>query len=126
MHPLRVFEMIITPDLEYPLMCTDVGWAAAGGAEPELHLSLVNLNTGTTWEPDGTEMDGMATVVARHNHLSIVNVTQIEKDAILVCYDSEFSFILLDNLQFPQYKILFISKNNLYLLFICFESILLN
>ena len=43
--------MIITPDLEYPLMCTDVGWAATGGEEPELHLSLVNLNTGQKLYP---------------------------------------------------------------------------
>ena len=32
----------------------------------------------------------MATVVSRQNNLNIVNVTQIEKDAILVCYDSKY------------------------------------
>nr|XP_045591860.1 mitogen-activated protein kinase kinase kinase kinase 3-like isoform X9 [Procambarus clarkii] len=85
-HPLRVFEMIITPDLEYPLMCVDVN--RSYGAEDVLRHSLINLNTGTTWTPDDDDdMDGMATVVPRHN-LNVKNVTQIEKDAILVCYEN--------------------------------------
>ncbi|KAG7166635.1 Mitogen-activated protein kinase kinase kinase kinase 3-like 1, partial [Homarus americanus] len=84
-HPLRVFEMIITPDLEYPLMCVDVN--RSYGSEDVLRHSLINLNTGTTWTPDDDDdMDGMATVVPRHN-LNVKNVTQIEKDAILVCYE---------------------------------------
>ncbi|XP_069948591.1 mitogen-activated protein kinase kinase kinase kinase 3 isoform X7 [Cherax quadricarinatus] len=85
-HPLRVFEMIITPDLEYPLMCVDVN--RSYGADDVLRHSLINLNTGTTWTPDDDDdMDGMATVVPRHN-LNVKNVTQIEKDAILVCYEN--------------------------------------
>ena len=31
-----------------------------------------------------------ATVVPRRENINIVNVTQLEKDAILVCYDSKF------------------------------------
>ncbi|XP_050713366.1 mitogen-activated protein kinase kinase kinase kinase 3-like [Eriocheir sinensis] len=85
-HPLRVFEMVITPDLEYPLMCVDVN--RSYGSEDELRHNLIDLNTGTTWTPDEDEdMDGMATVVPRHN-LNVKNVTQIEKDAILVCYEN--------------------------------------
>ncbi|XP_063848332.1 mitogen-activated protein kinase kinase kinase kinase 3-like isoform X3 [Scylla paramamosain] len=85
-HPLRVFEMVITPDLEYPLMCVDVN--RSFGSDDELRHSLIDLNTGTTWIPDEDEdMDGMATVVPRHN-LNVKNVTQIEKDAILVCYEN--------------------------------------
>lgn len=90
-HPLRVFEMVITPDLEYPLMCVDVN--RSYGSEDELRHNLIDLNTGTTWTPDEDEdMDGMATVVPRHN-LNVKNVTQIEKDAILVCYESEYACI---------------------------------
>ncbi|XP_042860024.1 mitogen-activated protein kinase kinase kinase kinase 5-like isoform X2 [Penaeus japonicus] len=85
-HPLRVFEMVITPDLEYPLMCVDVN--RSYGSEDILRHNLINLNTGTTWTPDDDEdMDGMATVVPRHN-LNVKNVTQIEKDAILVCFEN--------------------------------------
>ncbi|XP_066987131.1 mitogen-activated protein kinase kinase kinase kinase 3 isoform X7 [Macrobrachium rosenbergii] len=83
-HPLRVFEMVITPDLEYPLMCVDV--TRSYGTEDILRHNLINLNTGTTWIPDDDDdMDGMATVIPRHN-LNVKNVTQIEKDAILVCF----------------------------------------
>ncbi|XP_069991895.1 mitogen-activated protein kinase kinase kinase kinase 3 isoform X1 [Penaeus vannamei] len=85
-HPLRVFEMVITPDLEYPLMCVDVN--RSYGSEDILRHNLINLNTGTTWTPeDDEDMDGMATVVPRHN-LNVKNVTQIEKDAILVCFEN--------------------------------------
>lgn len=80
--------MVITPDLEYPLMCVDVN--RSYGSEDILRHNLINLNTGTTWTPDDDEdMDGMATVVPRHN-LNVKNVTQIEKDAILVCFESEW------------------------------------
>ncbi|CAL4059903.1 unnamed protein product, partial [Meganyctiphanes norvegica] len=91
-HPLRVFEMVITPDLEYPLMCVDVN---RGYTDDALRLNLINLNTGTTWVPDeDEEMDGMATVIPRHN-LNIKNVTQIEKDAILVCYANKVRVVNL-------------------------------
>lgn len=80
--------MVITPDLEYPLMCVDVN--RSYGSEDILRHNLINLNTGTTWTPeDDEDMDGMATVVPRHN-LNVKNVTQIEKDAILVCFESEW------------------------------------
>ena len=37
---LRVFEMIITPDMEYPLICVDV----RRGYEPgSLQLDMINL-----------------------------------------------------------------------------------
>ena len=36
------------------------------------------------------EMDGSATVVPRHELMNVQAVTQLEKDTILVCYDSEY------------------------------------
>lgn len=33
-------------------------------------------------------MDGTATVIPRRENLNIANVTQLDKDAILVCYDN--------------------------------------
>lgn len=35
-------------------------------------------------------MDGRATVVPRHELMNVRAVTQLEKDTILVCYDSKF------------------------------------
>lgn len=34
------------------------------------------------------DMDGTATVIPRRENLDIVNVTQLDKDSILVCYDN--------------------------------------
>ena len=39
------------------------------------------------------EMDGAQTVIPRHELMNIVSVTQLEKDTILVCYDSKLKFI---------------------------------
>lgn len=33
------------------------------------------------------DMDGTATVIPKRENLNIVNVTQLDKDSILVCYD---------------------------------------
>ena len=33
-------------------------------------------------------MDGTATVIPKRENLNIVNVTQVDKDSILVCYDN--------------------------------------
>jgi len=48
-HPLRAFEMIITPELEYPLVCIDV--ARPQSTTGTLNLSLIDLNTGAPWYP---------------------------------------------------------------------------
>ena len=40
-------------------------------------------------------MDGSATVVPRHELMNVQAVTQLEKDTILVCYDSECCFSCL-------------------------------
>jgi len=44
--PLKTFEMIITPDAEYPMVCVNVR------KEPEsnnLKLDLLNLNSSKNW-----------------------------------------------------------------------------
>ena len=41
--------------------------------------------------------DGMATVVPRHELMNVRAVTQLEKDTILVCYDSQFYFTIFDH-----------------------------
>jgi len=35
-----------------------------------------------------------ATVIPRRENLNVINVTQFEKDAILVCYDSEHYMLM--------------------------------
>ncbi|KAF2361519.1 Citron (CNH) domain [Trinorchestia longiramus] len=94
-HPLRVFEMIITPDLEYPLVCVDVGRPPPAPSDPgTVQLSLIDLNTGCPWYPPDiySEYNDGTMVPQRSQHdtsasASITSLTQIEKDAILICYD---------------------------------------
>ncbi len=86
---LNVFEMIITPDLEYPMLCIGV---KKGYDSAHLLLNMINLNSTTNWFNDDEFGDGTETVIPRHDSLNIINVTQLEKDTILVCYDSKHSF----------------------------------
>lgn len=54
---------------------------------------MINLNSSENWANDDDDWEGTDTIVPRHETMKIVNVTQLEKDAILVCYDSEYGCI---------------------------------
>ena len=113
--PLKLLEMIISSDMEYPMLCTDV----RSTHDPnQMDLSLINLNihSGAVWfdkdrtldnshnvpmiqshhlEYDELDMDtfgdGTETVVpARYmkNGLNPVSVKHLEGDIVLVAYDS--------------------------------------
>lgn len=92
--PLSVFEMIITPEMEYPMVCVSV---KQGYEANRLKLDLINMNSGSSWfhSDELEDMDGAATVVPRRENLNIVHVTQLDKDAILVCYDSTVKIVTL-------------------------------
>jgi len=97
-NPPRVFEMVITPDLEYPIVCVNVRKGFDGKS---LKLDMVNLNSTASWfQSDASTdfgletgsnagpMDGYATVIPRHELMNVQAVVQLEKDTILVCYDN--------------------------------------
>ncbi|XP_075169559.1 MAP4K3-like protein hppy isoform X7 [Haematobia irritans] len=87
-----VFEMIITPELEYPIVCTGVRKAVNGC----LKLELINMNSGASWfHSDDLEYDAMATMVPRRELLKVVKVHQVEKDAIIVCYGNVIQVVTL-------------------------------
>ncbi|GLG95818.1 Serine/threonine-protein kinase hippo, partial [Gryllus bimaculatus] len=92
--PLTVFEMIITPELEYPMVCVSVRQAYE---QNRLRLELINMNSGASWfhSDELEDMDGTATVVPRREHIKVVSVTQLEKDSILVCHDSVVKIVTL-------------------------------
>lgn len=48
------------------------------------------LILGASWfhSDELQDMDGTATVIPKRENLNIVSVTQLEKDSVLVCYDS--------------------------------------
>ncbi|XP_046675812.1 mitogen-activated protein kinase kinase kinase kinase 5 isoform X4 [Homalodisca vitripennis] len=93
-QPPSVFEMVITPELEYPMVCVSVKQAYD---KNRLKLDLINMNSGASWfhSDELEDMDGQATVVPRRENLQIINVTQLEKDAILVCYSSVVRIVTL-------------------------------
>lgn len=54
-----------------------------------IHNNLSRL-LGASWfhSDELQEMDGTATVIPRRENIDVVNVTQLDKDSILVCYDN--------------------------------------
>lgn len=71
-----VFEMIIAPELEYPLVCTAIRRNMSGSNA--LKLDLINLNSGSSWlHADELEMDGTATMVPRREPMPVVKVHQV-------------------------------------------------
>ena len=59
---------------------------------------MINLNSSATWfhsdelEAQQQLNDGYATVIPRHELMNVRAVTQLERDTILVCYDSKWLF----------------------------------
>ncbi|KAK9885797.1 hypothetical protein WA026_013666 [Henosepilachna vigintioctopunctata] len=91
-NPLNVFEMIITPELEYPMVCVSIKQAY----QPNRYkLDLINMNSGANWfhSDELQDMDGMATVVPKRENLDIVDVAQLDKDSILFCYDKAVKIV---------------------------------
>ncbi|XP_054281916.1 mitogen-activated protein kinase kinase kinase kinase 5-like isoform X7 [Macrosteles quadrilineatus] len=93
-QPPSVFEMVITPELEYPMVCVSVKQSYD---KHRLKLDLINMNSGASWfhSDELEDMDGQATVIPRRENLQIINVTQLEKDAILVCYSNVIRIVTL-------------------------------
>ncbi|XP_023711465.1 mitogen-activated protein kinase kinase kinase kinase 5 isoform X5 [Cryptotermes secundus] len=92
--PLSVFEMIITPEMEYPMVCVSVKQAYE---QNRLKLDLMNMNSGASWfhSDELEDMDGTATVIPRRENINVISVSQLEKDAILVCYDNMVKIVTL-------------------------------
>lgn len=84
--------MIITPELEYPMVCVSVKQAY----QPDRYkLDLINMNSGASWfhSDELQDMDGTATVIPKRENMNIISVYQLEKDAILICYDNVVKII---------------------------------
>ncbi|NXL85833.1 M4K3 kinase, partial [Alectura lathami] len=72
--PLRLFEMLVVPEQEFPLVC--VGVSRGRDFNQVVKFETVNPNSTSSWftETDTTETN-------------VVHVTQLERDTILVCLD---------------------------------------
>jgi len=86
-HPLTEFEMLMSPDMEYPLLCVGV----RRGYSSDLRLDVVRLTATEAFLDDGSvaeDVDGLATVLPQRDALDVVCVTPLDKEAILVAHDS--------------------------------------
>uniref|UniRef100_A0A2K6L633 Mitogen-activated protein kinase kinase kinase kinase n=1 Tax=Rhinopithecus bieti TaxID=61621 RepID=A0A2K6L633_RHIBE len=72
--PLRMFEMLVVPEQEYPLVC--VGVSRGRDFNQVVRFETVNPNSTSSWF---TESDAPQT--------NVTHVTQLERDTILVCLD---------------------------------------
>ncbi|XP_063835278.1 mitogen-activated protein kinase kinase kinase kinase 5 [Ostrinia nubilalis] len=88
--PLAAFELIITPELEYPLLCV-------GATRSPVRLHLLNINSGATWfHSDELEacVGSSNTVIPRAERLHTLRaVHQLNKDAVLVCHENVVDII---------------------------------
>lgn len=71
-----VFEMFISPELEYPLVCLGV---RKGPDRFHVKFDIINLNSASSWFTEDNFSGG--------DMLPVVNVTQLEKDTVLICYE---------------------------------------
>ncbi|KAH9374611.1 hypothetical protein HPB48_016654 [Haemaphysalis longicornis] len=92
---LSIFEMIITPDLDYPILCVGVRKGYDGS---QLKLDTIDLNSSACWfgYEEDDDSDGLETMVPRHELLHVVDVTQIDRDTVLVCYDNQVKLLDLE------------------------------
>ncbi|XP_030641628.1 mitogen-activated protein kinase kinase kinase kinase 3 isoform X2 [Chanos chanos] len=72
--PLEVFEMLVFPEHQYPLICV----AVSKGSQPDQVVTFGTVNPNLT-TPVFTQPDTPQTCV--------IHVTQLERDTILVCLD---------------------------------------
>lgn len=87
---LTTFEMITSPEHEYPLLCVGV---RATSDYSSLKLDLINLNSTTNMYGDE---DLSATIIPYQDQLNLVCVKQLDKNIILICYDKTVHFVDLN------------------------------
>ncbi|KAG9481147.1 hypothetical protein GDO78_010415 [Eleutherodactylus coqui] len=75
-NPLMVFEMLVIPEQEYPMVCV----AVSKGVEPNqvVQFENINLSSASSW----------FTKIGTEGHqIDAKHVTQLERDTVLVCLD---------------------------------------
>ncbi|XP_038865138.1 mitogen-activated protein kinase kinase kinase kinase 5 isoform X1 [Salvelinus namaycush] len=82
--PLKVFEMLVVPEQEYPMVCIAVSQATEPGQV--VRFETINLNSCSSWF---TEMGTTGQAV------DAIHVTQLERDTVLVCLDKNLKIVNL-------------------------------
>uniref|UniRef100_A0A8C6NWC7 Mitogen-activated protein kinase kinase kinase kinase n=1 Tax=Nothobranchius furzeri TaxID=105023 RepID=A0A8C6NWC7_NOTFU len=82
--PLKVFEMLVVPEQEYPLVCVAISEGTEAGQV--VCFETINLNSCSSWF---TEMG------TTNQQVDAIHVTQLERDTVLVCLDKNVKIVNL-------------------------------
>nr|XP_033966721.1 mitogen-activated protein kinase kinase kinase kinase 5 isoform X1 [Pseudochaenichthys georgianus] len=82
--PLKVFEMLVVPEQEYPLVCVAISQGSERGQV--VRFETINLNSCSSWFTE---------IGATHQHVDAIHVTQLERDTVLVCLDQNLKIVNL-------------------------------
>ncbi|XP_036397664.1 mitogen-activated protein kinase kinase kinase kinase 5 isoform X1 [Megalops cyprinoides] len=82
--PLKVFEMLVVPEQEYPMVCV----AISQGSEPGqvVRFETINLNSCSSWFTE---------IGSGGHQVDAIHVTQLERDTVLVCLDKNLKIVNL-------------------------------
>uniref|UniRef100_A0A3B3WGN8 Mitogen-activated protein kinase kinase kinase kinase n=1 Tax=Poecilia mexicana TaxID=48701 RepID=A0A3B3WGN8_9TELE len=81
--PLKVFEMLVVPEQEYPLVCVAISQGTEQGQV--VHFETINLNSCSSWFTEATT----------DQQVDAIHVTQLERDTVLVCLDKNVKIVNL-------------------------------
>ncbi|XP_063040405.1 mitogen-activated protein kinase kinase kinase kinase 5 isoform X7 [Engraulis encrasicolus] len=82
--PLKVFEMLVVPEQEYPMICVAISQGTEAGQV--VRFETINLNSCSSWF---TEMGSGG------HQVDAIHVTQLERDTVLVCLDKNLKIVNL-------------------------------
>ncbi|XP_051775901.1 mitogen-activated protein kinase kinase kinase kinase 5 isoform X3 [Erpetoichthys calabaricus] len=82
--PLKVFEMLVVPEQEFPMICV----AVSRGGEPGqvVRFETINLNSSSSWFTE---------IGSGGHQMDAIHVTQLERDTVLVCLDKNLKIVNL-------------------------------
>lgn len=83
--PLRVFEMLVAQDQEYPLVC--IGISRNMNSVCPVHLEIINLNSNTSW---------FTSADAENRSMERVQVNQLDCDTLLVLIENMVHMVNID------------------------------
>ncbi|XP_053502592.1 mitogen-activated protein kinase kinase kinase kinase 5-like [Ictalurus furcatus] len=83
--PLRVFEMLLVPDQEYPMVC--IGISRGANSMQPVHLEIINLNSNTSW---------FTNTGVENRSMERVQVNQLDCDTLLVLIENTVHIVNVD------------------------------
>uniref|UniRef100_A0A6Q2X978 non-specific serine/threonine protein kinase n=1 Tax=Esox lucius TaxID=8010 RepID=A0A6Q2X978_ESOLU len=90
--PLKVFEMLVVPEQEYPMVCVAISQATEPG-QVVLHMALFESCLGCLY--GHCFCDHSVCLPSAGQAVDAIHVTQLERDTVLVCLDKNLKIVNL-------------------------------